>query len=107
MNQYLISSLSFFSVVSILILSSSSVNAQPQQQATKSFIAQQPTTPSTTEDFFNRGVEKFQKRDYQGAIEDFNQALRLNPNNANAYQNRGTAWIELENYQIEELPIFP
>ncbi|MBW4575086.1 MAG: trypsin-like peptidase domain-containing protein, partial [Aphanothece sp. CMT-3BRIN-NPC111] len=41
--------------------------------------------------FFSRGVDKAERGDYQGAIADYNQALQLNPNFAEAYNNRGLA----------------
>ena len=31
------------------------------------------------------------------AIEDFNKAIKLEPNNANGYNNRGLAYFMLEN----------
>ena len=62
-------------------------------------IAQSSTTPSNAEDFYNRGVEKGEKGDFQGAIADYNQALRINPNYAKAYLNRGDAYHELGEYQ--------
>ena len=33
-------------------------------------------------DFLNRGCDRFQRKDYKGAIEDFNQAIVLNPYSA-------------------------
>ncbi|MEH2243176.1 tetratricopeptide repeat protein [Nostoc sp.] len=42
-------------------------------------------------DLLFQGVEKFNQHDYRGAITDFNQAIRLNPNNAQPYYNRGLA----------------
>lgn len=104
MNQYLIGSLSFFSVFSVLILPNSSISAQPKQ-VTESFLAQQPTVPSTAEDFFYRGVEKFQKKDYQGAIKDFDQALLINPDFAEAYNNRGNARAGLGDYREASISI--
>lgn len=40
---------------------------------------------------FTSGINKSLKKDYRGAIEEFNQALRLDPNNADAYGNRCVA----------------
>ncbi len=46
-------------------------------------------TETKAEDFLIRGEEKYRKGDRQGAIEDFSQAIELNPNYVNAYYNRG------------------
>src|SRR4029077_9871625 len=39
--------------------------------------------------FDNRGVAYRLKGDYERALQDYDQATRLNPDNANAYNNRG------------------
>ena len=39
----------------------------------------------------NRGFSRYLLGDTQGAINDYNQALRINPNHAIAYNNRGLA----------------
>lgn len=54
---------------------------------------------TSTKDFNNQGVDKLDRKDYAGAIEDFNQALQLNPHNTKAYFNRGFAYANLEKYQ--------
>ncbi|KAF3889500.1 MULTISPECIES: tetratricopeptide repeat protein [Nostocales] len=41
--------------------------------------------------FYQRGEEKAKKGDYQGAIAEFNQFLRLNPRGFKAYYGRGLA----------------
>lgn len=58
-------------------------------------IARQPSA----EDLISLGGSKANKRDYRGAIADYNQALRINPNNPDAYFRRGTAHNELKEYQ--------
>ena len=44
---------------------------------------------------FNRGNAYFDQRDYPRAIADYSEAIRLNPQYANAYSNRGLAYEEL------------
>jgi tetratricopeptide (TPR) repeat protein len=41
--------------------------------------------------YYNRGNAKSESGDKQGAISDYNQAIRINPNYADAYYNRGLA----------------
>ncbi|WP_460205504.1 tetratricopeptide repeat protein [Scytonema sp. NUACC21] len=65
------------------------VHAQTTRTHTVTTIAQDSVY------FLNRGRYRFQRKDYKGAIEDFNQAIILNPNNANAYYNRGLLLREL------------
>jgi tetratricopeptide (TPR) repeat protein len=55
--------------------------------------------PQTAENailYNNRGnVWLEQKREFERAIVDYNNAIRLDPKNSNAYNGRGTAWKEL------------
>jgi len=46
----------------------------------------------------NRGLEALNKGEYDKAIADFNEALRLNPTLALAYCNRGEAWRKKGEY---------
>ena len=39
------------------------------------------------------------KGDYDRAIADYNKAIELNPNLAEAYNNRGTVWLHLEDWE--------
>jgi WD40 repeat protein len=52
-------------------------------------------TPSNAESFYKLGMEKAQKGKYTEAIEDFTQAIRLNPNYFEAYKYRGLACSKL------------
>jgi len=54
-----------------------------------------PSTPTATapkaDDFFIQAEDKYDKRDYQGAIAHYNQAININPNYALAYYGLGLA----------------
>ena len=52
-------------------------------------------TAPKADDFFIQGVDKQRKGDNQGAIIAYNEAIRLNPNLAEAYNNRGIVRDEL------------
>jgi tetratricopeptide (TPR) repeat protein len=39
--------------------------------------------------YFSSASRKYNSGDYRGALADYNRAIRLNPNSANAYYNRG------------------
>ncbi|AFZ59067.1 tetratricopeptide repeat protein [Anabaena cylindrica FACHB-243] len=47
----------------------------------------------------NRGNTRLECGNYEGAIEDYNQAIQINPNYADAYYNRGNAHSDLGNYE--------
>ncbi|QLE59374.1 tetratricopeptide repeat protein [Nostoc sp. TCL26-01] len=50
-------------------------------------------TAPKADDFFIQGKDKSDKNNFQGAIADYTQAIRLNPNYANAYAHRGIAYF--------------
>ena len=43
----------------------------------------------TAKEYFNSGYDKAEAKDYYGAISDFTKAIEINPNDADAYNNRG------------------
>ena len=45
-----------------------------------------------------RGIAYSAKGDYDQAIADYNQAIRLNPNYGMAYYNRGSAYADKRDY---------
>jgi tetratricopeptide (TPR) repeat protein len=62
------------------------------QNSAEDFLDQEIDKES---DFLYQGAEKFNRKDYRGAIADFNQAIRLKPNDAQPYYNRGLAHSRL------------
>jgi len=53
----------------------------------------------TAEEYFNSGLKKGKSGDWVGAIQDYNKAIELNPNHADAYGNRGAAKGRLQDYR--------
>src|SRR5688572_910224 len=60
----------------------------------------QPTT-----DHYKSGLEKYEAKNYQEAIADFDKAIAENDKNHEAYIKRGNAKAEMGNYK-EALPDF-
>jgi tetratricopeptide (TPR) repeat protein len=61
-----------------------------------------PSSSKPTNDvnaYYNRGVNRYKLGDNQGAIADYDQVIRMNPNYAKAYYNRGIARAALGNNQ--------
>jgi tetratricopeptide (TPR) repeat protein len=56
-------------------------------------------TAPKPDDFFIKGNEKASNQDFRGALTDFSEAIKLDPNYANAYNNRGNIRDELGDKQ--------
>jgi tetratricopeptide (TPR) repeat protein len=65
-----------------------------QPNTVETYIAQ-----GSAADYLKRGNERLNEGDNQGAIADFTQALRLNPNDIDIYYSRGLAYLYLGNCQ--------
>ncbi|XGB40004.1 MAG: tetratricopeptide repeat protein [Cyanobacteria bacterium LVE1205-1] len=49
-----------------------------------------PSSPSqSASDYFDSGLKKYYQGDFLGAISDYSEAIRIDPNNTKAYNNRG------------------
>jgi len=57
------------------------------------------TSELTAEEWYNLGKNKGQSGDYKGAIADLNQAIKIKPDYANAYNGRGVAKYNLGDKQ--------
>jgi tetratricopeptide (TPR) repeat protein len=59
---------------------------------TAMILSGRETPGNLAEAFYNRGVAYDNKGQPDRAIEDYDQAIRLNPNHAKAFYNRGVAY---------------
>jgi len=72
---------------------------QSRQGRQQSSRRNKRSATKTASDYFDRGNVKYYLEDYQGAIEDYTQAIRLKPDLAEAYYNRGLAKSDLGDKQ--------
>lgn len=49
--------------------------------------------------YYSRGLDKFNKKDYKGAIDDYTEAIKQNPNYIDAYLNRGICYTFCREYK--------
>ena len=71
---------------------------QVKQAIEKAKVEPQPTHDElTAEQYFERAYNR-DKTDYDGQIHDYTEAIRLNPDYAEAYNNRGLAYYQKEQY---------
>jgi tetratricopeptide (TPR) repeat protein len=52
-----------------------------------------PVTQTAT-NWFLQGIQKVNRQNYQGALSDFNQAIQINPQYAEAYYQRGLIYVK-------------
>ena len=90
----------FFALISIiamaimLVLTMKFFTQKPQSPTLSNNNQNPSSLPTVTLDaeaYYNRGLDKYLLRDNQGAIEEYNQAIQINPRYAEAYINRGNA----------------
>ncbi len=62
------------------------INAQSIPKESWAFVTQ-----VSAEDFYKRGLDKAKHKDFEGAIAEFTQAIRLKPNYPKAYYKRALA----------------
>jgi len=52
----------------------------------------------SVEEYFNRGIERLNSENYNGAISDFNNVIRITPDFVSAYNDRGISKGNLKDY---------
>jgi S1-C subfamily serine protease len=62
-------------------------------------VSQLSRPNDVADEFYRRGNRQFDQGDYNGAIQSYSQALRMNPSGDNAYNNRGNARLALKDIQ--------
>ena len=90
--------LSFVSASFLLGCVSSDQSFKPVYSVTPS-LANSIAQSSNAEALLEQGNAKYAKKDYRGAIADYNKAIRLNPNYAKAYSDRGAVKYDLGDKQ--------
>lgn len=71
---------------------------QPATEQRSADIDKEGPAPTDAEGFFARGNKRYGEGKFQGAIEDYTEALKLNPTHASAFQNRCVARIGLKDF---------
>src|SRR5260370_21538950 len=62
---------------------------------------QAPGPPANDANFYReRGIAAYRSGDFQGAIGNFDEAIRLNPGDAQSHNIRGNAWHELRVFNL-------
>jgi tetratricopeptide (TPR) repeat protein len=59
----------------------------------------QVTTKPKPDDLYLQAVAKYNKGDYRGAIATYSKIIQVNPKNAKAYINRGSAKAQIKDYK--------
>ncbi|HZQ08084.1 MAG TPA: tetratricopeptide repeat protein, partial [Anaerolineae bacterium] len=70
----------------------------PQPAPTLSLQA--PAALNTAQDYLAQGDYDFERKNYAQAIADYSQAIALDPDFAEAYNNRAYTYMTLENYAL-------
>jgi len=59
----------------------------------------QSASPRDAAEYLRLGKERFEKGEFDAAIRDFDEVIKLEPTNALAFAGRGTAWFRKKEYE--------
>jgi tetratricopeptide (TPR) repeat protein len=74
-------------------------NQKTSVKAAKYGVNEQ-TVPQSAGTFLDRGIMFASRGEYDLAIADFTEAIKLNPNSVTAYNNRGYSYYMMNNYDL-------
>ncbi len=80
----------------LLLLTPAFADPSPFDQPNESATARPKL--ATAKDYFNRGTSESSSKNYDAAVADFDEAIRLNPNYGEAFGNRGAAKFDLQDF---------
>ena len=101
MNQIQVIQLNRTNHMAMEGISALQFDVEKLQQQTESLVQKQEELIGSTfeESYYRRGLEYEKKGEYKAAISAYSEALRLNPNYAIAYMQRGLAYANLDQKQ--------
>ena len=62
---------------------------------TRAIVSGPHSDDALAELYYNRGFEQRKKGNYEAAIADYSEAIRLNPTDPDAFNNRGIVWHKI------------
>ena len=84
-------------VKSLIDIQSREDGTEVRRTITRTVVVQEPSSGDAI-NYKQRGYEKSAKGDYAGAIEDFTEAIKLKPDDVDAYDGRGWAKTQSGDY---------
>jgi len=78
---------------------SQSATVSHPSNKTPTAVSHHPTKTTSFLVYYNRGSAKYKLKDYQGAIDEYTEAININPNYNVAYNDRGFVKYKLKDYQ--------